>query len=274
LRVIRFEPQSVDLPDAWPACRASRCGSRQARARIDAPLGPVTVECENGHFRGYRAVADFRSGGRYAGVFGASTLDAERADASERRAEPGPRRRTEVLEDAVCCALCGVPPAEHPLRPDDGARTDRELWAWLQRWRPAAFVELANAAALARNSDPRKPWRLAIPAATREAVVDAQRSSSLTTDAVIPPERLAAVAGALTKRELDYAAGLLFAACVSCVAARRTRESDAGAYLRTYVDALYGGDERRARADAARWRTIRKVAHAAAAREDVRAGTA
>ncbi len=258
-----FAPQIADLPGRWPACRASRCGSTVALARADAPLGPIVLTCENSHFRGFRARGDFRAGGRFAGCFDAGAVAPDPPpDAPERRIEPTVRRRTEVLEDADRCALCGTPPAEHPLHPDDAVRTDRDVWTWLQRWRPDVFGELAAALTVARvGASEGGSWRRAIPATVRERVVDALRDSALTSDQIVPPIRLAAIANALSKRELEFAVnGLLIAACVRCAAARWSEQHDARGYVRAYVDALYDGDEKRARAEASRWRTMEAIA--------------
>ncbi len=267
-----FVPQSAELPGRWPACRMSRCGSTVATARLDVPLGPIVVACENGHFRGFRAHDDFRRGARFAGCFdGWRSVPDVPANAPERRVEPSVRRRMEVLEDADRCALCGTPPAQHPLRGEDVVRTDRNVWTWLQRWRPALFADVAGAITVARaGAGAPASWRLALPADARERIVDALRESALTTDQVVPPARLVAIVPELAKRELDFAVGgLLIAACSACAIARASAPADARAYLRTYVDALHGGDERLARADAARWRMMEKIASAAA-----RAGTA
>jgi len=221
--------------------------------------------CENGHFRGFRSHAEFRPGGTFAGCFTRETLDRD-ADAVAARVEPSPRRRTEVLEDATRCALCGTPPAQHPMHDDGAVRTDREVWTWLQRWRPDVFADVVAALAVARaRGDVAASWRLAMPAPVRERVVDALRASTLTSDQVVPPVRLAPIAKALSKRERDFAVnGLLIAACARCAATRWAQHHDARAFLQAYVQAMYDGDEARARTDTSRWRMMEKVAAAAA----------
>jgi hypothetical protein len=263
-----FVPEIVELPDAWPACRASRCESTLAVARVDAPYGPVAVLCENGHLRAYRTRDDFRGRGRYAGLFSALAVPPSVArTAPERRLEPGERRRAEVLEDAERCGLCGTPPAEHPFRPDVTVRSDRDVWAWLQRWRPALYAELAGAVAILarRERITLGTWRLAIPPQLRERVVRELGDSALETDHVVPPAVLARLGGALAPRELSFAVNrLLIAICRRCNSGRWRARMTAEDYLRDYVAALHGGDERLARADTAAWRIMEKLAHHAA----------
>ena len=261
-----FAPQVVGLPDPWPACRAARCGSTAANARIDAPFGPVVVTCENGHFRTYQKKGEFRARGRYARLFREATLGtlAPRT-ARERKLEPNERRCAEIVEDAERCALCGTPPAEHPHRPDLDLRTDRDLWAWFQRWRPQLYAELREAVAIVRQGEQNTgDWRLKIPATLRERVVEALDESALQADHVVPLARLAPALDALTERELDFAVHQLVAICRRCNDGRwriaRSRED----YLREYVAAVYDGDERLARADAAHWELMENVAAATA----------
>jgi len=258
-----FAPQLVDVPGRWPACRVSRCGSTAAQARLDVPLGPIVLACENGHFRGFRRHDEFRRAGRFAGAFDAGAFPADvPADAPERRVEPSARRRTEVLEDAERCGLCRTPPARHPLRGEDVVRSDRDVWTWLQRWRPAVYASVAQSIAVSRASGAAPAaWRLALPADLREQVVESLHASELTTDQVVPPARLATIVTELTKRELDFAvSGLLIAVCRACASARTSAPLDARSYLRAYVDAVHGGDEALARADAPRWRMMEKIA--------------
>ncbi len=224
------------------------------------------MTCENGHFRAFRKQDDFRRGGRFAGAFSARTVSPEVArGAPERLVDPGERRRTETLEDADRCALCGTPPAQHPFRPDDDVRTDRDLWAWLQRFRPAVFADVAQAAAVAHAAGgDARGWRLTLPSAVRERIVEALHDSALTTDHVIPPAHLVAIAHGLTKREREFAVnGLLLAACAVCVRHRHAPHDVRGA-MRAYVDGMYGGDVALARADAVRFRTMEKIAFAVA----------
>jgi hypothetical protein len=263
-----FTPQAVDLPDVWPPCRRPQCGSTAAVARVEVPYGPVTMTCENGHQRGYRKKDDFRRGGRYAGLFDAAVVAPDvPGTARERSLEPGERRRAEVLEDAERCALCGTPPVEHPYRPDLDLRDDRELLAWLQRWRAPVFAQLCEAVTVAGGRDRFTfgDWRSRIPGWLREAVVGAIADSELRTDHLVPAVRLAELAGVLTGRELDFAVHrLLLPICRGCNAGRWRRRQSRDDYLREYVQAFYGGDERLARADAARWRTTEIVASHAA----------
>jgi hypothetical protein len=263
-----FTPEIVDLPDVWPACRRAQCGSTAAVARVDAPLGAVVVACENGHFRAYQRKDDFRRGGRYAGLFGPLVLapDAPRG-ARERRLEAGERRRSEVLEDAERCALCGTPPVEHPYRPDLDVRGDRETWTWLGRWRPALYAQLLEAVAIAGRREPVTfgTWRSAIPSRLREAVVAELASSALQADHLVPAALLAQLVDALTPRELDFAVNrLLVPLCRRCDNGRWRRRQSCEDYLREYVVALHGGDERIARADAAQWRMMESIAYHAA----------
>jgi hypothetical protein len=231
-----FTPETVELPDVWAPCPRATCGSTVAFARVDTALGPVVVTCENGHFRRFGSRVD-----------------------AEPRLEPGPRRRSEVLEDADRCALCGTPPAEHPYGGEE-LRGDREIWAWLQRWRPEVFAAAAQALAPVRASGT-VGWRLAIAPEVREAVVDALRSSDLTTDHVVPLDALLPVVDVLSKRELGFAVNhLLIAICRSCAARRANAALDRHALVRAYVDAVFAGDERLARADAPRWRAMAKLA--------------
>ena len=262
-----FVPEIVELPDAWPACRRSHCGSRAAIARVDAPHGPIAVACENGHHRKYLDPDDVRAGGRYAGSFSEFAVPELARGARRRRSLPSERRRAEVLEDAERCALCATPPAEHPYRPDLDVRADRDVWTWLQRWRPALYADLREAVAIAgrRERVTFANWRLKIPAALREAVVRALDDSALQADHLIPVVRLEQLVGVLAQRELEFATnGLLVALCRRCNAGRWRARKSRDDYLREYVVALYGGDERLARADAARWRMMETVAQHAA----------
>jgi len=259
-----FVPEIVELPDAWPVCRVSRCGSTAGVARVDAPYGPVAVLCENGHLRAYRKKDDFRGRGRYAGTFSALAVPPNIArNAPERRLNAGDRRRAEVLEDAERCALCGTPPAEHPYRPDAGVRTDRDVWSWLQRWRPSLYRELSEAVAILgrREQVTFANWRLKIPAQLRERVVRELDDSALETDLLVPPAVLARLTGSLTLRELDFAVkSLLLALCRRCNSGRWRAPKSREDYLREYVLALHGGDERLARADTPRWRMMESLA--------------
>lgn|GEM_PF-3529620 len=263
-----FTPEIVDLPDVWPACRRSQCRSTAAVARIAAPYGPIVVTCENGHFRMYRKKSDFRAGGRYAGVFSerAVARDASR-DARDRLLEPTDRRRAEVLEDAERCAMCGTPPAEHPFRPDLDVHGDRELWTWLQRWRPAVYAQLREAIAIAgqRERITFANWRSSIAPGLREVLVRELSDSELETDHLIPAERLAELSAVLAPRELGFAVNrLLLAMCRRCSDARRPERKSREEYLRDYVLAVHGGDERVARADASAWRMMESIASQAA----------
>jgi hypothetical protein len=233
-----FVPEIAEVPGTWPACRIARCGSTVAVARVEQPFGPVTVTCENGHHRAYRSGP---RGGR------------------ARRIEPGDRRRADVLEDAERCALCGTPPAEH-------AHTDRDVLAWLQRWRPPLYVNLLEALAVgAAAGVTSQSWRLRIPAGLREAIARELADSALQADHVIPLARLEPFAGALTKRELDFAVQrLLVAVCRACNEGRWRRAMTHDGYVRDYVRAVHGGDERLARADAAGWKTMDALAARAA----------
>jgi hypothetical protein len=263
-----FAPEIVELPEAWPACRTARCGSTVAIARIDAPYGPVTIVCENGHYRGYRARDEFRARGRYAGRFSAAVVAPNLPRyAPERRLEPGVRRREDVLDDADRCALCGTPPAQHPLHDEPALRSDREVWSWLQRWRPAVYAQLLEALAIVRQHERVTfgNWRLKIPPALRDQVVHELGGSTLQTDHLIPPVRLLPLLDTLTPRELDFGVNrLLLAVCRRCDDGRWAQPKSRDDYLRDYTRAFYAGDERRARAAAAPWRTMEKLAAAAA----------
>lgn len=263
-----FSPETVELPDRWPICRAGGCGSRAGVARCERAFGAIAVSCENGHVRGYRSRDEFRGRGRYAGFFSAAAVAPNAArDAAERRLEPGPRQREEVLEEADRCALCGTPAPENAISHEPALRTDRDVWAWLQRWRPPLYARLLEALAIVRRRERVTfgNWRLKIPAALREEVVRELADAGLRSAHVVPAERLAPVLDALTPRELDFAVNrLLIAICSHCDDARAGEVSSREAYLRDYVTALYGGDERRARAGA-HWRTIEKIAALCAA---------
>lgn len=262
-----FTPEIVDLPDAWPACRRAHCGSTAAVARVDVPYGPVVIACENGHFRTYRKKDDFRRGRRYAGLFSEAAVEADLPrTGTTRLLEPRDRRRAEVLEDAERCALCATPPAEHPYRPDLDVRGDRDVWTWLQRWRPAVYAQLLEAVSIAdqRERITFGNWRSAIPSRLRETIVRALADSALETDHLVPAERLAQLVDVLARRELDFAVNrLLLPVCRACNDGRRRRKSS-NDYLREYVLAFYGGNERLARADAAAWRIMETIASAAA----------
>jgi hypothetical protein len=240
-----FIPESTELPGTWPACRIAHCGSTVAVACANEPFGPVAVTCENGHHRAYRSAP---------------------RGPHERRIEPGDRRRAEVLEDAERCALCGTPPAEHPYRPDLAVRSDRDVLGWLQRWRPRLYVSLVEALAVAAGGGATaRNWRLRIPADVREAIARELADSALQADHVVPLARLAPLAGALTKRELDFAVQrLLVAICRTCNRGRWRLAKTHDDYVRDYVRAVHGGDERVARADAASWKTMDALAARAA----------
>jgi len=263
-----FSPEVVELPGVWPACRRDRCGSTVAVATVDVPRGPVAIACENGHHRAYGKPDDFRRGGRYTGAFSAEAVTPEPADDPRlRRLEVSPRRRAEVLEDAERCALCGTPPAEHPYRPDLDVRADAAVLAWFQRRRPGVYAQLLEALAIVRRQEPVTfgKWRLRLPPALREVVVSELRDSALVSEHLVAVARLERLVGVLTQRELDFAANrLLVAMCRRCASARRGVCATREGYLRDYVVAVHGGDERLARADAARWRMMENVAlHAA-----------
>ena len=266
-----FTPETVDLPDIWPACRRAQCRSAAAVARADAPDGPIVVTCENGHFRAYRNKSEFRRGARYAGLFSESVVAADASgERREKLLEPSGRRRSEVLEDAERCALCRTPPAEHPFRPELDLQGDRELWTWLQRWRPVVYVQLREAVAIAgqRERVTFANWRSAIAPRLREILVRELSDSALETDHLVPVERLALLVDVLAPRELAFAVNrLLLAVCRTCNDARRLVRKSREDYLRDYVSALHGGDERLARADAAAWRMMESIAsHAARVR--------
>ena len=125
-----FLPERRELPDDWPPCGYNDCRSVVGIARIDAPYGPIRVECENGHYRKFEKKMLFTHGGKYGGLFsdqviGASTRDVRRSQ----KLEPNERRRSEVLEDSERCSLCGAPPIIHPFRPEQDVKTDKELWS-------------------------------------------------------------------------------------------------------------------------------------------------
>jgi hypothetical protein len=226
------------------------------------------VTCENAHHRAYADADDFRPGGRYAGAFSDEAVAPGRArDARLRRFEIPARRRGEVLEDAERCALCGTPPAEHPYRPDLDVRGDAAVLAWFQRWRPEVYAALLEALAIVRGRERVTfgNWRLRLPAGLRDVVVGELRDSALVTEHLVAVARLEALAGVLAQRALDFAATrLLVAMCRRCAAARRGARRSREDYLGDYVTAVHGGDERLARADAARWRMMEDVAlHAA-----------
>ena len=262
-----FSPEVVELPGVWPACRRDRCGSTVAVATVDVPRGPVAIGCENGHHRAYGKPDEFRRGGRYAGAFSELAVTPEPSDPAVRRLETSGRRRAEVIEDAERCALCGTPPAEHPHRPDLDVRADTAVLAWFQRWRPGVYAQLLEALAIVRRNERVTfgNWRLRLPSALREAVVSELRDSALVSDQLVATARLERLLGVLTQRELDFAANrLLVAMCRRCASARRGVRASREDYLRDYVIAVHGGDERLARADAARWRMMENVAlHAA-----------
>ena len=258
----------IALPDEWPACRNGRCGSTTAIARIGAPFGAVVVTCENGHYRTYQKKGDFRGRGRYARLFSAAAVGARTPrTARERKFEPNERRCAEIVEDAERCALCGTPPAEHPFRPDLDVRTDRDVMAWFGRWRPSLYAELCEAVAIAGQAAHGTPggWRLRIPGTLRERIVEALDDSALQADHVVPLARLAPALDDLTERELDFAAyQLLVAICRRCNDGRWRIAFGREDYLRAYILALHGGDERMARADGAAWQLMERVAYAAA----------
>jgi hypothetical protein len=263
-----FSPESVELPDRWPACRRDRCGSTAGVAHVETPHGPIVVTCENGHHRAYAKPDDFRRGGPHAGAFSSDAVPPEPPrDVRLQRLEPGARRRGEVLEDADRCALCGTPPAEHPYRPDLDVRGDAAVLAWFQRRRPAVYAQILEALAIVRRRErvTLGDWRLKLPPALREVVVGELRNSALVSDHLVAPARLERLVDVLTQRELEFAANrLLVAVCRRCAAGRRGVRASREQYLRHYVVALHGGDERLARADAARWRMMENVAlHAA-----------
>ncbi len=256
----------VELPDPWPACRRPGCGSTAAAARIDAPYDPVAIVCENGHHRASRPRDDFRPGGRYPDLFGPGALGPSRRGRRD-PLDPGERRRSEVREDATCCALCGTPPAEHPQHPDLDLRDDAAIWAWLARYRPDAYAQVREAIAIAARVETvtLQTWRTRIPPALREIVVAELASSELAAHHLVPLERLAQLTGVLTARELAFAVQrLLVAMCRRCADARRLRDDRREAFIGDYVRALHGGDERLARADAVGWRTMEIVASHAA----------
>jgi hypothetical protein len=259
-----FAPQVVDLPGAWPACRSAHCGSTLAVARIDAPHGPVMLTCENGHYRGYHKKADFRGRGPYTRLFAAAAVAPQAPRrARERRLEPDERRCAETVEDAERCALCGTPPAKHPFRPDLDVRSDAALWGWFGRWRPQVYGELREALAIVGRNAPvaLEGWRLKIPAVLRERVVEALAGSFLEADHVVPFARLAPAADALSEREFDFAVHQLqIAICRRCNEGRWRNANSREGYLRDYVVAIHGGDERMARADGVRWRLMEAVA--------------
>lgn len=259
-----FSPEVVELPGVWPACRRDRCGSAVALATVDVPRGPVAIGCENGHHRGYGKLDEFRRGGRYAGLFSDEAVAPEAPDDPRvRRLEPSARRRAEVLEDAERCALCGTPPAEHPYRPDLDVRADAAVLAWFRRWRSEVYAQLVEALAIVRLRErvTLGNWRLRLPAGLRDVVVSELRGSALVSEQLVATARLELLVGALTQRELDFAASrLLIAACRRCAAARRGARPSREQYLRDYVVAVHGGDEGLARADAARWRMMENVA--------------
>ena len=262
-----FAPEVVALPDPWPACRFGRCGSTVAIARIGAPFGAVVVTCENGHYRTYQKKGDFRGRGRYARLFSDAAIGARTPRAArDRRFEPNERRCAEIVEDAERCALCGTPPAEHPFRPDLDVRSDRDVLAWFQRWRPQLYAELREAVAIVGRGAQELPgWRLQIPGALRERVVEALEESALQADHVVPLARLALALDVLTERELDFAVHqLLVAMCRRCNDGRWRIALSREDYLRAYVRALHDGDERMARTDGARWQLMESVALAAA----------
>lgn len=263
-----FVPEFVELSDVWPACRVAHCGSRVAVARVDAPYGPVAVLCENGHLRGYRKTDDFRGRGRYAGAFSTLAVPPSAArNAPERRLDADVRRRAEVLEDAERCAMCGTPPAEHPYRPDLAVRGDREVWTWLQRWRPALYAELVEAIAILKRREPVTfgNWRLKVSAQLRERIVRELDDSALEADQLVPPAVLARFLTALTPRELDFAVNaLLLAICRRCNSGRWRARKSRDEYLREYVVALHGGNEQLACADDVRWRMMESLAQHAA----------
>jgi len=108
-------------------------------------------------------------------------------------------------------------------------------------------------------------WRLKIPADLRELVVRELAGATLHTDHLIPPVRLAPLLETLTPRELDFGVNrLLLAICRRCSEGRWAQPKSRDDYLHEYVIAFYAGDERRARAAVARWRTMEKLAAAAA----------
>jgi len=102
---------------------------------------------------------------------------------------------------------------------------------------------------------------LKIPAALRERVVEALAESALQADHVVPFARLAAALDELTDRELDFAVHRLqIAVCRRCNDGRWRKPLGREDYLRDYVLAVHGGDERMARADTARWHAMENVA--------------
>ncbi len=263
-----FSPEIVELSGAWPPCRRDRCGSTVALATVETPRGAIAIACENGHHRAYAKTEEFRRGGRFAGAFSAAAVAPDPPDDPRlRRLEPSARRRAEVLEDADHCALCGTPPAEHPYRPELDVRGDAAVLGWFRRRRPAVYTEILAALAIVRQRERVTfgDWRLKLPQALRDIVVGELRDSALTSVHLVEPERLELLVGVLTVRELEFAANrLLIAACRRCAAARRGVRASREDYLRDYVVAVHGGDERLARADAARWRMMENVAlHAA-----------
>jgi hypothetical protein len=263
-----FSPEIVELPGVWPPCRRDRCGSTVALATVETPRGAIVIACENAHHRAYGKTEEFRRGGRFAGAFSPAAVAPDPPDdARLRRLEPSARRRAEVLEDADRCALCGTPPAEHPYRPELDVRGDAAVLGWFRRRRPAVYAEILAALAIVRQRERVTfgDWRLKLPQAMRDAVVGELRDSALTSMHLVEPERLERLTGVLTQRELEFAANrLLIAACRRCAAARRGLRASREQYLHDYVVAVHGGDERLARADAARWRMMENLAlHAA-----------
>jgi hypothetical protein len=261
-----FTPRVAELPGPWPACRAGGCGSTAAFARAETRYGPLALSCENGHLRAYRKRDDFRGRGRFAAAAGGIVEEIPR-DAPERSLEAGDRRCAEVIEDAERCSVCLTPPADHPYRPDLAARSDRAVWTWLQRWRAAACAQLAEGLAIEKHREPVTygSWRLKLPPALREIVVRELADSALRAGHVVPLEHLAPMREHLTKRDLAFAVNrLLIPVCLACAERRARARSSREDYLRDYVVTLHGGDQRAARADAAAWKAMERVASLAA----------
>jgi hypothetical protein len=228
------------------------------------PYGSIRIECENGHYRKFERKAAFRKAGKYFGVFSELAVPPENPRTRrERKLEPSETRRAEILEDAEYCKLCGTPPISHPFRPEQNISTDRQLWDWIQRWRPALNARLSEALQIVRQTHKITygNWRLKIPSSVREAIIIEMRDSELQVDHLVPVNVLEKLLDVLAEPERTFAVNrLLLALCRKCNNGRWRLKKSREQYLREYVVALYDGDTDQAQRDSTNWRLMEVLA--------------